>query len=69
MSFFNREQRYEMLCAIKRGSWWNGQDLTDFQRELTADEEAFIVEFATEKFNEVMRDPEVVAVMQRLKER
>ena len=69
MSFFNREQRYEMLCAIKRGSWWNGQDLTDFQRELTAEEEAFVVEFATEKFNEIMRDLEVVAVMQRLKDR
>jgi hypothetical protein len=69
MSFFNREQRYEMLCAIKRGSWWNGQDLTDFQRELTAEEEAFIQDFAMEKFNEVMRDPEVVAAMKRLKER
>ena len=61
MSFFTREQRYELLCAIKRGDRKGAP--------LTAEEEAFIVEFATEKFDEVMKDPEVVAVMQRLKER
>ncbi len=65
MSFFTREQRYEMLCAIKRGH--TNPNLPT--RAITAEEEAFIVEFATEKFNEIMRDPEVVAVMERLKNR
>jgi hypothetical protein len=65
MSFFSRQQRYEMLCAIKRGH--TNPNLPT--RAITAEEEAFIVEFATEKFNEVMQDPEVVAVMKRLKER
>jgi hypothetical protein len=54
-----------MLCAIKRGH--TNPNLPT--RAITAEEEAFIVEFATEKFNEVMQDPEVVAVMKRLKER
>ena len=61
MSFFTREQRYTMLCAIKRGDRQGSQ--------LTAEEEAFIVEFATEKFEEVLKDPEVAAVMRRLKDR
>jgi hypothetical protein len=65
MSFFTREQRYEMLCAVKRGH--NNPNMPS--RALTSDEEAFIVEFATEKFNDIMRDPEVVAVMKRLKDR
>lgn len=65
MSFFTREQRYTMLCAIKRGH--NNPYIS--QKPLTAEEEAFIVEFATEKFSEIMNDPEVVAVMRRLKDR
>jgi hypothetical protein len=63
MSFFTREQRYNYLCEVKRGLWGPNTP------PITAEEEAFIVEFATEKFNEVMQDPEVVAVMKRLKER
>lgn len=63
MSFFTREQRYIYLCEVKRGLWGPNTP------PITAEEEAFIVEFATEKFNEVMQDPEVVAVMKRLKER
>lgn len=65
MGFFTREQRYEMLCSIKHGH----RNTNLCGGPLTAEEEAFIVEFATEKFNEVMKDPEVVAVMKRLKER
>jgi hypothetical protein len=66
MSFFTREQRYEMLCAIKRGYTANPYlPVTP----LTQEEEQFIQEYATEKFNEIMKDPEVVAVMQRLKDR
>ena len=56
------EERYNYLCEVKRGLWGPNTG------PITAEEEAFIVEFATEKFNEIMRDPEVVAVMQRLKE-
>ena len=61
MSFFTREQRYEMLCAIKRG-----------QRAgttLSAEEEKFIQDFAFEKLTEILKDPEVMAVMKRLKDR
>jgi hypothetical protein len=36
---------------------------------MTEEEEAFIVEFAIEKFDELMKAPEVVAVMKRLKDR
>ena len=63
MSFMTREDRYNYLCEVKRGLWGPNQP------PLTKEEETFIVEFATEKFNEVMKDPEVVAVMKRLKER
>lgn len=59
MSFFTREQRYEMLCAIKQG--------TQPGTPLTEEEEQFIQRFAKEMFDEIMRDPEVLAVMQRLK--
>ena len=64
MSFFTREQRYQILCAIKQGKFRDGYPST-----ITADEEAFIVAYATEKFDELMKDPEVVAVMKRLKDR
>ena len=64
MSFFTREQRYQILCAIKNGTFREG-----YPTSITPEEEAFIVTFATEKFNELMRDPEVVAVMKRLKDR
>ena len=63
MSFMSREDRYNYLCEVKRGLWGPSTP------PLTKEEEAFIVEFATEKFDEIMKDPEVVAVMQRLKER
>ena len=63
MGFFTREERYNYLCEVKRGLWG------PHKPPLPRADEAFIVEFATEKFNEVMQDPEVVAVMKRLKER
>ena len=65
MTFMTREERYKLLCQIKRDE----QSGKVLRGGLTAEEEAFVVDFATEKFNEVMRDPEVVAVMQRLKDR
>jgi len=61
MSFFTRQQRYEMLCAIKRG-----------QREgtaLTAEEEQFIQDYAQEKLFEILEDPEIMAVLKRMKDR
>jgi len=66
MNFLTRKQRYEMLCMIKREI---GTPNAPKYIPLTPEEEAFIVEFATEKFNELMEDPEVVAVMKRLKDR
>lgn len=62
MSFFTREQRYQYLCEVKRGLWGPNKP------PLTQEERDFIVEFATEKLNEVLKDPEVVAVMKRLKD-
>ena len=61
MSFFTREQRYEMLKAIKRG--------TREGSPLTAEEEQFIQDFAFEKLTEVLSDPEVKAVFERMKDR
>lgn len=61
MSFFTREQRYTMLCAIKRGTREGSQ--------LTAEEEQFIQDFAFEKLTEILQDPEVRAVFERMKER
>lgn len=60
MSFFTREQRYEMLCSIKRG--------TRAGSTLTAEEEQFIQDFAFEKLTEILKDPEIMAVMKRLKD-
>ena len=53
-----------MLCAIK-----NGKFRPEYPTKISEDEEAFIVAFATKKFYELMADPEVVAVMKRLKDR
>lgn len=61
MSFFTRQQRYDMLCAIKRGTCQGSQ--------LTAEEEQFIQDFAMEKLTEVLSDPEVMAVFKRMKDR
>lgn len=58
MSFFTREQRYEMLCAIKRRG-----------DALSVEEEDFIQDYAFEKLTEVLSDPEVMAVFERMKDR
>lgn len=62
MSFFTREQRYTMLCAIKRGAMPS-------HSPLTADEEQFIQDYAFEKLTEVLSDPEVKAALERLKDK
>lgn len=61
MSFLSRQQRYEMLCAIKKG-WRLGS-------VLSKEEEQFIQDFAFEKLTEVLQDPEVMAVFKRMKDR
>jgi hypothetical protein len=61
MGFLTRRERYDLLCAVKRGD--NPKIL---QRALTVEEEEFVKEFATEEFDKIMQDPEIVAVMQRL---
>ena len=61
MSFFTRQQRYEMLCAIKRGAREGSP--------LTTEEEQFIQDFAFEKLTETLSDPEVMAVFERMKDR
>lgn len=68
MSFLTREQRYNQLCSIKR-TMQAGTAPAHWPKSLTEEEQAFIVEYATEKFDELMRDPEIVAVMKRLKDR
>ena len=68
MSFQTREQRYASLCLIKR-KMAAGDAPPSWPKTMTEEEEAFIVEFAIEKFDELMKDPEVVAVMKRLKDR
>jgi hypothetical protein len=68
MSFFIPAQRYEMLCAIKRGRF-AGQDLDESQRVLTPEEEQFIQDYALEKLKSVLEDPEVMAVFHRMKDR
>ncbi len=61
MSFFTREQRYEILCGIKRGTR-RGDPLTE-------EEEQFIQDFAQEKLDELLSDPEIMAVFKRMKDR
>jgi hypothetical protein len=61
MSFFTREQRYTMLCAIKRGDRQG--------TALTAEEDQFIQDYAMEKLFQILEDPEIMAVLKRMKDR
>ena len=61
MSLLSREQRYQMLCAIKRGERAGNA--------LTPEEEQFIQDYALEKLKSVLEDPEVMAVFNRMKDR
>ena len=65
MSFFTKAQRYEMLNAIKRGAKVNPNlPVTP----LTAEEEQFIRDHATEMAQDFLRDPECQAAMDRIYE-
>ena len=68
MSFFTRDQRYQMLCAIKRSGRVTASGIAK-NDELTAEEEQFIQDFAQEKLFEILEDPEVMAVFKRMKDR
>ena len=68
MSFFTREQRYQMLCAIKRGGRVTASGIAK-NDSLTQEEEDFIQDYAFEKLTEVLKDPEVMAVFKRMKDR
>lgn len=60
MSFFTREQRYTLLCAVKHGQRHGDP--------LTLEEDQFIREYAQEKVEELLRDPECYAILDRLYE-
>lgn len=64
MSCLSQEQRYNMLRDIKRGN------IVSFpQRNLTAEEEEFIQDYAMQKLNETLSEPDIMAVLQRMKDR
>lgn len=61
MSFLSKEQRYEMLKDIKYGSNSNLP-----KGPLTAEEEQFIFDYASEKLRKVLSDPEVMAAFKKI---
>lgn len=64
MSCLSQEQRYNMLRDIKRGN------IVSFsQRNLTVEEEEFIQDYAMQKLNETLSEPDIMAVLQRMKDR
>jgi hypothetical protein len=65
MSFISQEQRYNMLRDIKRGT--NIESLHN--RCLTAEEEEFIQDYAMQKLNETLSEPDIMAVLKRMKDR
>lgn len=62
MSFRSREQRYQSLCAIKRG-------FVKTSTPLSAEEEQFIQDYALEKLLDILEDPEILAVFKRMKDK
>lgn len=65
MSFLTPDQRYNMLCAIK-----HGHDNPNLPKgPLTTDEERFVQDYAWEKLQKTLSDPEVMAVFERLKDK
>ena len=65
MSCLSQEQRYNMLRDIKRGI--NIASVPN--RCLTAEEEEFIQDYAMQKLNETLSEPDIMAVLQRMKDR
>ena len=69
MSFMTRQERYTFLTSIKRNRGTDRIKPQFANYQLTQEEEDFIQEFATEKLNELLSDPEIMAVFQRMKDR
>jgi hypothetical protein len=68
MSVLTREQRYEMLCSIKR-TMGTDKAPPHWPKSLTAEEEQFIQDYALQKLQAALSDPEVMAVFKRMKDR
>lgn len=69
MSFMSRQERYTFLTSIKRNQGTDRIKPEFANYKLTAEEEQFIQDFAMEKLNELLADPEIMAVFKRMKER
>ena len=69
MNFMTRQERYTFLTSIKRNKGTDRIKPQFANYELTAEEEQFILHFAMEKLNELLSDPEIMAVFKRMKDR
>ena len=69
MSFMTRQERYTFLTSIKRNQGTDRIKPEFANYTLTQEEEDFIQDFAQEKFNELLSDPEIMAVFKRMKDR
>jgi len=65
MSFLSKQQRYEMLCSIKR-TMEAGEAPPHWPKEMTEEELQFIQDVAQEKLFEALKDQEVLAALKRL---
>ena len=69
MSFMTRQERYTFLTSIKRNKGTDRIKPEFANYVLTQEEEDFIQDFAQEKLNELLSDPEILAVFRRMKDR
>ena len=65
MSFLSKQQRYDMLCNIKR-VMESGKAPPHWPKQMTEEELQFIRDFAEEKLLESLKDPEVMSALKRL---
>ena len=64
----SRQERYTFLTSIKRTKGTDRIKPQFANNTLTQEEEDFIQEFAQEKLNELLSDPEIMAVFKRMKD-
>ena len=64
----SRQERYTFLTSIKRTKGTDRIKPQFANYTLTQEEEDFIQEFAQEKLNELLSDPEIMAVFKRMKD-
>jgi hypothetical protein len=62
MSFLSRQQRYEFLCAVKKGLLGNNP-------QLTQEEEQFVQDYALERLKDALSNPETMEVFKRMKDK